>query len=98
MFYTIKETREALKSGKITSKELVESAKKTYEADASAAIPLNAFIELYEDSVAKAEAADKEIADAKAAGTLNKLASNPYSRYSPARFSYHGQRTIPHSA
>ena len=73
MFYTIKETREALKSGKITSKELVESAKKTYEAHASAAIPLNAFIELYEDSVAKAEAADKEIADAKAAGTLNKL-------------------------
>ena len=73
MFYTIKETREALKSGKITSKELVESAKKTYEVDASAAIPLNAFIELYEDSVAKAEAADKEIADAKAAGTLNKL-------------------------
>jgi len=73
MFYTIKETREALKAGKISSKELVEASKKTYEDDANAGIPLNAFIEMYEDSVAKAEAADKEIAEAKAAGTLDKL-------------------------
>ena len=73
MFYTIKDTRDALKAGKITSKELVESSIKTFEADKSSAIPLNAFIEMYEDSVAKAEAADKEIADARAASTLDKL-------------------------
>ncbi|MCQ2582540.1 MAG: Asp-tRNA(Asn)/Glu-tRNA(Gln) amidotransferase subunit GatA [Treponema sp.] len=73
MFYTIKETRDALKSGKITSKELVEGSVKTFEADKNAAIPLNAFIEMYEDAVSKAEAADKEIADAKAAGSLDKL-------------------------
>ena len=73
MFYTIKETREALKSGKITSKELVEGSVKTFEADKSSPIPLNAFIEMYDDAVEKAEAADKEIADAKVAGTLDKL-------------------------
>lgn len=73
MFYTIKETREALKAGKITSKELVEGSVKTFEADKSSKIPLNAFIEMYEDAVTKAEAADKEIADARAAGNLDKL-------------------------
>ena len=73
MFYTIKETREALKAGKITSKELVEDSVKTFEADKSSKIPLNAFIEMYEDAVTKAEAADKEIADARAAGNLDKL-------------------------
>lgn len=75
MLYTINEAREALKNGKITSAELVKSALDTFEADKSAAIPLNAFIEMYEDAMAKAEAADKEIAEAKAAGAdaLNKL-------------------------
>lgn len=73
MFYTIKETREALKAGKITSKELVEDSVKTFETDKSSKIPLNAFIEMYEDAVTKAEAADKEIADARAAGNLDKL-------------------------
>ena len=69
MFYTIKETRDALKSGKVTSKELVEASVKTFEADKSAPIPLNAFIEMYEDAVEKAEAADKEIAAAIAGGS-----------------------------
>ncbi|MCQ2576017.1 MAG: Asp-tRNA(Asn)/Glu-tRNA(Gln) amidotransferase subunit GatA [Treponema sp.] len=73
MFYTINEAREALKNGKITSVELVKSAQDTFNKDKSAPIPLNAFIEMYEDAVAKAEAADKEIADARAAGTLDKL-------------------------
>jgi len=73
MFYTIKETREALKAGKVTSKALVEESINTFEKDKSAAIPLNAFIEMYGDAVTVAEAADKEIADAKAAGTLDKL-------------------------
>jgi len=73
MLYTISETREALKKGEITSKSLVEASIKTFEDDKSAAIPLNAFIEMYSDATEKAEAADKEIADAKAAGTLDKL-------------------------
>lgn len=73
MFYTIKETREALKKGEVTSVKLVKDSIDTFEKDKSAAIPLNAFIEMYDDSVAKAEAADKEIAEAKANGTLDKL-------------------------
>ena len=68
MFYTINETRQALKNGDTTSEKLVRSAIDTFEKDKSAPIPLNAFIELYEDAVEKAAAADKEIATARAAG------------------------------
>ena len=73
MLYTIKETREALKSGKTTSVQLVKEAVDTFEKDKSASIPLNAFIELYDDAIEHAQACDKEIADAKAAGTLEDL-------------------------
>ena len=73
MFYTIKETRDALKSGKITSKELVENSINTFEKDKSAPIPLNAFIEMYDDAVSKAEAADTEIEAAIADGSIDKL-------------------------
>ena len=73
MFYTIKETRDALKSGKITSKELVENSINTFEKDKSAPIPLNAFIEMYDDAVSKAEAADTEIKAAIADGSIDKL-------------------------
>ena len=73
MLYTIKETREALLSGKTTSVQLVKEARDTFEKDKSAAIPLNAFIEMFDDAVVKAEAADKEIADGKSAGSAEKL-------------------------
>ena len=75
MYFTIDETRTALKEGKIKSAELVQNSIKTYEDDKSASIPLNAFIEMYEDSVSKAEEADKEIAEARSKGTeaLDKL-------------------------
>ncbi|EID84588.1 aspartyl/glutamyl-tRNA(Asn/Gln) amidotransferase, A subunit [Treponema sp. JC4] len=73
MFYTINETRDALKKGETSSVELVKNAVETFNKDKSAAIPLNAFIEMYDDAVAKAEAADKEISEAKAAGTLDAL-------------------------
>ena len=73
MYYTIIETREALKKGETTSLELVKNAVETFNKDKSAAIPLNAFIEMYDDAVTKAEAADKEIAEAKANGSLDTL-------------------------
>ena len=73
MYYTIEETRAALKSGETTSEKLVRSAVETFEKDKSAPIPLNAFIELFEDAVEKAQTADKEIAAAKSAGTIDKL-------------------------
>ena len=59
MFYTIKDTRDALKSGKTTSLQLVKDSIETFEKDKSAAIPLNAFIEMQEDALVQAAAADK---------------------------------------
>ena len=50
MLYTIEETRNALKEGKITSTQLVQNSIETFKKDASAPIPLNAFIEMYEYS------------------------------------------------
>ena len=73
MYYTINETREALKKGETTSAELVKNSIETFEKDKSAAIPLNAFIEMYEDAAAKAEATDKEIEAARQAGNLDSL-------------------------
>ena len=73
MLYTIKETREALLSGKTSSVQLVKEARDTFEKDKSAAIPLNAFIEMFDDAVVKAEEADKEIAEAKSDGNAEKL-------------------------
>ena len=73
MYYTIKETREALKSGKTTSLQLVKDSIKTFNKDKSASIPLTAFIEMYDDALKNAENADKEIQDAKVAGNLDKL-------------------------
>lgn len=70
---TINEAISALKAGSVTSKALVEKSLNTFEADKKSALPLNAFIEMYDDVIALAEAADKEIADARAAGTLDQL-------------------------
>ena len=75
MFYTIDETRKALKAGTVTSAQLVQESIDTFNKDKSAAIPLNAFIEMYDDAIVMAQAADKEIAEARAAGAaaLDKL-------------------------
>ena len=75
MYYTIKETRDALKKGETTSEKLVRDAIDTFNKDKSAAIPLNAFIEVYDDAVEVAAAADKEIGAARSAGgdALDKL-------------------------
>ena len=75
MYYTIDETRGALKTGKITSVQLVQNAIETFNKDKSAPIPLNAFIEMYDDAVTKAEACDKEISEAKANGSIEELFS-----------------------
>lgn len=71
--YTIKETVEALKSGKTTSVNLVKESVETFEKDKASEKPLNAFLELYSDALQKAEAADKEIRDAKNKGKLDEL-------------------------
>ena len=66
--YTIEENIEALKSGKVTSRALVEKSVSTFEADKKSALPLNAFIEMYDDVLALADAADAEISAARAQG------------------------------
>ena len=70
---TILDTVNKLKSGEITSRSLVESLKATFETDKKSELPLNAFLEIFEDATAKAEDCDKEIAEAKAKGSLDKL-------------------------
>lgn len=73
MLYTIKETIEALKSGKKTSVALVKEAVETFEKDKASEKPLNAFLEIYGDALQKAEEADKEIGKAKNEGKLDAL-------------------------
>ena len=73
MKYTISEARSELKAGKITSLELVKESIKTFEDDKKSKLPLNAFLEMYDDAEKKAEEADKEIAQAKADGKLDEL-------------------------
>lgn len=72
-YKTIQETAEALCSGAVSSAELVKEAAETFEADKMSAVPLNAFLELYDDAVQLAEEADKKIAQARAGGTLGSL-------------------------
>ena len=73
MYYTIKETVAALKSGETTSEKLVQASIDTFAADQKSEKPLNAFLEIYEDAIELAKAADAEIAAAKKDGTIDAL-------------------------
>lgn len=72
---SIKETVAALKAGKITSEALVKKSIEVFEEDKKSALPLNAFLEIYDDVIEKAKKADEEIAAARSAGSeaLDKL-------------------------
>lgn len=73
MFYTIQETVAALKAGAVTSEALVRETADAFAADQQSQKPLNAFLELYDDAIARAKAADAEIAAARADGTADAL-------------------------
>jgi aspartyl-tRNA(Asn)/glutamyl-tRNA(Gln) amidotransferase subunit A len=73
MNYTIRDMQTALKDGKVTSAELVKKSISTFETDKKSALPLNAFLEMYDDAESKAETADKEIAEARREGTIDRL-------------------------
>ncbi|MCK9170316.1 MAG: Asp-tRNA(Asn)/Glu-tRNA(Gln) amidotransferase subunit GatA [Treponema sp.] len=73
MDYTIKDMQTALKDGTVTSAALVKKSIETFNADKKSDLPLNAFLEMYDDAESKAEAADKKIAESRAAGTLDRL-------------------------
>lgn len=68
MAFSIKETLDELLSGKVTSAALVKNSIESFNKDKESEKPLNAFMEMYDDAVLKAENADKEIAEAKAKG------------------------------
>lgn len=73
MYYTIKETVAALKSGATTSEQLVQSSIDTFTADQTGEKPLNAFLEIYDDALVLAKTADEEIAAARADGSIDAL-------------------------
>ena len=70
---SINQAREALKNGSVSSEALVQKSAAAFEADKNSALPLNAFLEIYDDAVELAKEADKEIAAARGAGTLDAL-------------------------
>ena len=61
---TIKGVKEALATGKVTSEQLVKETKAIFDADTNSALPLNAFLEIYEDAVNMAVKADELRAEA----------------------------------
>ncbi len=69
----ISETILKLKSGEITSEALVKRSIETFEADKNSALPLNAFLEMYDDAISLAQAADAEISAARKEGSLDAL-------------------------
>lgn len=73
MFYTIQETVEVLRSGAVTSEALVRETADAFAADQQSPKPLNAFLEIYDDAIARAKAADAEIAAARSDGTVDAL-------------------------
>lgn len=73
IMYTINQTVNALKEGKISSEELVKNSVDAFEKDKNSALPLNAFLEIYDDVIEKAKLADQEIKDARKNGTLEEL-------------------------
>ncbi len=70
---TINETVAALKSGATSSTALVKKSVDTFNADQKSALPLNAFIELYESALKAAAEADKEIQAAREDGSIDAL-------------------------
>ncbi len=77
MNLNIKATREALKNGSVTSTALVKKSIDTFEEDKKSSLPLNAFLEMYDDAFSKAEEADRQITSAREKGSdaLNELFS-----------------------
>ena len=72
---TIEGVRSALAAGATTSEKLVEETASIFQADAQSELPLNAFLEIYDDAILCAKEADELRAKASAEGeaALKKL-------------------------
>ncbi|MBQ9630714.1 MAG: Asp-tRNA(Asn)/Glu-tRNA(Gln) amidotransferase subunit GatA [Treponema sp.] len=73
--FSISDIQAAFKKGELTSLALVKKIANTVNEDKKSALPLNDFLELYDDIFSKAEAADAEIEKARKDGTLDSLFS-----------------------
>ncbi|MCM1322039.1 MAG: Asp-tRNA(Asn)/Glu-tRNA(Gln) amidotransferase subunit GatA [Bacteroides sp.] len=71
--FSIADIKNAFRSGSCSAEQLVRFAAETFAADQSSGVPLNAFLEIYDDALAAAQAADEEITAALRAGTLDSL-------------------------
>ncbi|MBP3416391.1 MAG: Asp-tRNA(Asn)/Glu-tRNA(Gln) amidotransferase GatCAB subunit A, partial [Spirochaetaceae bacterium] len=65
---TIQGVRDALAAGAITSQKLVEETRAVFDADSQSELPLNAFLEIYDDAILRAQEADQLRAQAAAEG------------------------------
>ena len=65
---SINEVLEGFSSGKFTCTELVKKSIDTFEQDKNSSIPLNAFLEMYDDSLALAQKADELYEKARSEG------------------------------
>ena len=65
---TIEGVRSALAAGATTSEKLVEETAAIFQADAQSELPLNAFLEIYDDAILRAKEADELRAKASAEG------------------------------
>ena len=72
-FFSIDDTVKALKEQTVTSVQLVQETITEFENDKKSTLPLNAFLEIYEDALSKAQKADDEIAKARESNELDKL-------------------------
>ena len=62
-----------LKAGEVTSQALVSETTEAFQADQSSPVPLNAFLELYDDALSNAAQADEQIDKARSEGRLDEL-------------------------
>ena len=72
---TIQGVRDALAAGATTSQKLVEETRAVFDADSQSELPLNAFLEIYDDAILRAQESDELRAQAAAEGeaALKKL-------------------------
>lgn len=69
----IKSLIESLKTGETTCERTVEAVIRAFEEDKNSALPLNAFLELYDDIQDKAREADREIQRRRSEGEVEAL-------------------------
>jgi aspartyl-tRNA(Asn)/glutamyl-tRNA(Gln) amidotransferase subunit A len=68
VIFTIDQAKTALAEGRVTSAEMVSRSIEAFQADKHAPLPLNAFLEMYDDAPGRAQAADAAITEARRNG------------------------------